>query len=129
MVYVVDTHAFVWFIEASSRLSQNALTALESPDSEIVVPTIVLAEIKFLFARKRIFVDLQTVINRISISENCTAYPLDEAVIERLPTDLNIHDGLIVATALVYRDLLGQSVAVITKDGEIKQSGLIETLW
>jgi PIN domain nuclease of toxin-antitoxin system len=129
VVYVVDTHTFIWFIEASPRLSPAARSAIESPDSEIVVPTIVLAEIKFLFARKRIAVDLQTVINRISTAENCTVYPLDEAVIERLPTELNIHDGLIVATALVYRDLLGQSVAVITKDGEINQSGLIDTHW
>lgn len=129
MVHIVDTHAFVWFIEASPRLSQNARLAMESPDSEIVIPAIVLAEIKFLFARKRISVDLQTVIRRISTTKNCTVYPLDEAVIERLPTELNIHDGLIVATALVYRELLGQSVAVITKDGEIRQSDLINTVW
>ena len=39
-----------------------------------------------------------------------------------------MHDTMIVAMALVYRDILHESVAVITKNGEITHSCLIKTL-
>jgi hypothetical protein len=42
-----------------------------------------------------------------------------------LPTTLNIHDAIIVGTALVHRDLLGEQVALITRDPEITASGLV----
>jgi PIN domain nuclease of toxin-antitoxin system len=38
-------------------------------------------------------------------------------------------DAIIVATALVYRDILHEPVAVITKNGEITRAGLINTVW
>ena len=41
----------------------------------------------------------------------------------------DIHDAVIVATALVYRDILHEPVAVITKNGEITRVGLINTVW
>ena len=47
----------------------------------------------------------------------------------RIPTGLNIHDAIVVAAALVYRDILHESIAVITQNGEITHSGLIETIW
>ena len=46
-----------------------------------------------------------------------------------LPTTLDIHDAVIVGTALVYRDLLGQQVALITKDAAITTSGLVPVVW
>jgi PIN domain nuclease of toxin-antitoxin system len=48
--HVVDTHALVWFLEADSQLSQPARTALQDPAAHLVIPTIVLAEITFLYA-------------------------------------------------------------------------------
>jgi len=54
---------------------------------------------------------------------------LDGPVVERLPTTLNIHDAIIVATGLVFRDVLSESTAVVTKDADITASGLINVLW
>ena|ERR1043166_4517409 len=62
-------------------------------------------------------------------ASNCGLYPLDEQVAMLILTRLNMHDAIIVATALVYRDILHESVAVITKNGEITHSCLIETVW
>lgn len=45
MIHVADTHALVWFLEGSGRLSAAAREALQSPGNEIVIPSIVLAEI------------------------------------------------------------------------------------
>lgn len=54
MIYVIDTHALVWFIEGSQNLSYKAKEIMLAAESPIVVPTIVLAEIKYLYERKRI---------------------------------------------------------------------------
>jgi predicted nucleic acid-binding protein len=46
-----------------------------------------------------------------------------------IPTSLNIHDAIIVATALVYKNILKLSVEIVTKDTEIKTSGFVPTCW
>jgi PIN domain nuclease of toxin-antitoxin system len=129
MVYVVDTHPLVWFLEGSSRLSLAAQNALIDTTAQVVVPTIVLAEVTFLYARHRITIDLPHVLAHVTSAANCLVYPLDGAVVEHLPTTLNIHDAIIVATALVFRDVLNESTAVVTKDADITASGLISVLW
>ena len=129
MIYVADTHTVVWFLEGNHRLSSPARDALTSRDVDVVIPAIVLAEIAYLYGKQRVAVDLDLVLRHVARAENCTIYPLDEVVAERLPVSLNIHDGLIVATALVYRDVLKQDVAVVTKDEKIAQSGIVDTVW
>jgi PIN domain nuclease of toxin-antitoxin system len=129
MIHVADTHALVWFLEGSDRLSAAARQAMQSLDIDIVVPSIVLAEIVFLYGRRRIGTDLTTVLEHVSRTDNCTIYPLDETVVEHLPIELDIHDAVIVATALVFRDVLGKDVALITKDARIRQSNVVKTLW
>jgi PIN domain nuclease of toxin-antitoxin system len=129
MTYVVDTHALVWFLEGNSRLSMAARNALIDRTAQVVIPTIVLAKITFLYARHRITIDLPHVLAHTASTANCLVYPLDGAVVERLPTTLNIHDAIIVATALVFRDVLSEDTAVVTKDADITASRLINTLW
>jgi PIN domain nuclease of toxin-antitoxin system len=129
MIHVADTHALIWFLEGSDRLSAIARQGLQSPDADIVIPSIVLAEIVFLYGRRRIGIDLATVLEHVSRTDNCTIYPLDETVVERLPIELDIHDAVIVATALVFRDVLGKDVALITKDARIRQSNVVKTVW
>lgn len=129
MIYVIDTHALVWFLEASDRLGREARAILKRADATLIIPSIVLAESKFLFAKERIGVDLDAIYQRIIAARNCTIYPLDEAVIAELPTTLEIHDAIIVATGRVIREALGEEVAVITRDEAIRASGLIDTLW
>jgi predicted nucleic acid-binding protein len=129
MTYVVDMHALEWFLEGNPRLSMAARAALSDTAVKVVIPTIVLAEITFLYARRRIAIDLLDVLSHVASAANCLVYPLDGVVVERLPTTLNIHDAIIVATALVFRDVLSQSTAVVTKDADITTSGLINALW
>jgi len=129
MTYVVDTHALVWFIEGNARLGATAKQALTDPRAELVVPTIVLAEIVHLYARKRTEVDLGSVLTRVANASNCSVYPLDEAVVERLPAALDIHEAIIVATALVFREVLEKDTLIISKDAEIANSGLVSVVW
>jgi len=129
VTHVLDTHTLVWFLERNPRLSSAARAALTDPTAELVVPTIVLAEIAFLYARKRVSIDLPRVFAHVANAENCVVYPLDEAVVERLPAALDIHDAIVVATAPVFREVLARSTAVITKDAEIGASGLVDVIW
>ena len=129
MTHILDTHALVWFLEASPRLSARACTAISNTTSQLVIPSIVLVEITFLYARERIATDIGEIRGRLLAASNCVAYPLDEQVVSLVFTALEIHDAIIVATALVYRDVLRQEVTVITKDEAIRRSGLVEVLW
>ena len=50
---------------------------------------------------------------------------MDEDVVERMPEGLNIHDALIVATGLVYKNILGQDVIMLTEDEEIIKTAVL----
>ena len=129
MVYVIDTHALVWFLEGNKRLSAAAKAALTDPAAQLVIPTLVLAETAYLYTRKRISVDVDRILSDVASAENCTVYPLDERVAALVSGDLDLHDAIIVATAIIYRDMLGEPVAVVTRDEMIAQSGLVPVVW
>ncbi len=129
MMYVVDTHPLIWLLDGDPRLSPAARAALSSPTDQQVIPAIVLAEMSFLYQRQRVRVNPATALAHVMAAPNARICPLDEAVVERLPGSLNLHDGIIVATALLLRDVLGEEVILITKDEEITKSGLVRTLW
>jgi PIN domain nuclease of toxin-antitoxin system len=129
MTDVVDTHALVGFFEKNPRLSTAANNALTDPNAKIVVPTIVLAEIKFLHTRGRIATDLAATLAQLASLTNCVVYGLNTAVVQHLPTSLNIHDAIIIGTALVFRDVFGEQTAVISRDSQIKASGVIQVIW
>jgi PIN domain nuclease of toxin-antitoxin system len=129
MIYVTDTHPLIWFLDRNARLSPKAGQAYMDPTAKIVVPTIVLVEIKFLFSRNRVAIDLPTTLKYVANTANCTVASMDDRVVDLLPTTLNIHDAIIVGTALLYRDRLGEQVALITRDTEITASGLVPVVW
>ncbi len=129
MNYVVDTHALVWHLEGNSRLGAAAAAVLNDSSVTKVIPTIVLAEIAFLYSRSRVAADAATATSHATTASDCTIYPLDEIVVSRLPASLNIHDAIIAATAIVFRDVLGEATSVITKDAQISASGVIPVVW
>ncbi len=129
MICIVDTHALVWFLEGNKRLSAVAQAALADPHNQLVLPTLVLAEANHLYSRKRISVSASRMLSEVANAENCTVDPLDENVAMRVSGELDIHDAIIVATALVYRELSTDTVVVVTRDEAIIRSGLVQTIW
>lgn len=128
--YIVDTHALVWFLEKSSKLGKDARKTLLDPDSIIVVPTIVLAEIRFLFAKEKFRVSLDHVFSVIKDNPKCIIYPLDTDIVNIIPTTLEIHDAIITGTALFFEKMSdSEDVVVITKDRVVIESGLVKTVW
>jgi PIN domain nuclease of toxin-antitoxin system len=129
MTYITDTHPLVWFLGQVARLSQTARAAFRDTSSRLVIPTMVLVETKFLYSRGRITVDVARVLTHVATAPNCVTHPLDQDVVDRLPTGLNIHDAIIAGTAIVRRDVLGEPVALIRRDTEITASGLVDVMW
>lgn len=128
MHYIVDTHALVWFLEKSTKLGKNARKALLDTDSLIVIPSIVLAEIRFLFAKERFQTSLDHVFSVIENNPGCIIYPLDKDIVNIMPTTLEIHDAIITGTALFFEMKSdSEDVIVITKDKEIIDSELVKT--
>ncbi len=131
--YVTDTHAFVWHLQASSKLSQNARTIFREADAganEIVVPSIVLVELIYLTERKRIDTALvkRTFDTISSGSVNYSIASLDVAIARALQ-DIDrdkipeMPDRIIAATAKHL------NLPVITRDSRISASALVTVVW
>lgn len=129
MLYVIDTHSLIWYLTDDRRLGAHTRQILDNDDARLVIPSIVLAEAKHIADRKRIPLAFQEILDQISASPNVTIFPLDEFVVNHLPANLEIHDSIIIATALQCQESFQEDVALLTNDIAISQSGLIPVIW
>ena len=86
-------------------------------------------EVKYLYSRKRISISFEEVLEKTETSENVVIHPLDIFVTTFAPVKLEIHDAIIVGTAIYLSKELGQSVSLVTKDKTISKSGLVPVIW
>lgn len=128
MKYIVDTHILVWYMTNSSRLKRKIRKILDNPQNKFVIPIIVLAEIKYLIFRKKINVNYRKLINVIGRMDNVLIYNVDINVIEKMPLSLDIHDALIVATGLVFKELFNEEIKILTIDKDIINFGKISVI-
>lgn len=77
MYVVADTYPWVWFLTASPRLSQKAKSVLSDQSNLIILPSIVMMEIKYLYHRKRITLSFEEVLQQVESCENIILYQLD----------------------------------------------------
>jgi len=124
--FVVDTHALAWYLDDDPRLGSQAEAVLDNDDVRLIIPVIVLAEIKYLAHRGRLPQTLDEVLRVINSDPRCTIYPIDLSVVGKAPLGLDIHDSLIVGTALIQREAI---TGILTHDEAITSSGLVPTLW
>lgn len=128
MDYVTDTHSLVWYFTEDSHLSKRALKVFEGTIKKglIIIPAVVLAEVMFIAKKGKIILTFEETLKRIETYENFDIAPLDIEILkvaDKIEADLDLHDKLIVATAL-YHD-----AALITKDQRIKDCGVCSTIW
>lgn len=130
--YVVDTHALVWFLEGNPRLGTNAKGVLEDSNAELIVPLIVLAEACWMIEHGKSSIStIADLLASVDADPRVVVVPLDRVVLNRTLTLTAIeemHDRQIVATALLLRDQ-GETVAMLTKDTNIRNSALVSTIW
>ena len=129
MIHVVDTHGLVRHLESAPSLGRRAHEVLSDPESFLVVPTIVLAEARYMSASRRLRVSWERVLQGVLADDRYAIYPLTVDILREIDTRLEMHDAIICATAMLLRDSLGEGVVVITRDKEIRESGLVETVW
>ena len=129
--HVVDTHAFLWYLAGSPQLGSSARSILQDPQSELFLPAITLAEACWIVERGRVPLTVSDILAAIDNDPRITVLPLDRSVIERSNTLTAVgemHDRQIVATALMMQSQ-GETVDLLTKDGNITASGLVPTVW
>ncbi len=129
MYYVTDTHSLIWYLAEDKKLGKKAFSLFEKADdgkATIIIPTIVLAEIISICEKKKVELRVKEIFGRIKDSLNYIPYNLDMETLESVITIKGvpeIHDKIIVATSLLTDSIL------ITKDEEIINSGIVETIW
>jgi PIN domain nuclease of toxin-antitoxin system len=122
----------VWYLEGNVRLGARARAVLSDPDSRLVLPVIVLAEACWMVEHGKADISSVTaLLATVDSDARNTIYPLDRSVLDRsvsLTAVGEMHDRQIVATALQIADS-GDSVALITKDENIRSAGLVPVIW
>lgn len=129
MNIVTDTHPWVWFLTANPRLSLKAKDVLSDSSNLIIIPSIVMLEIKYLYNRKRISLTFEEALQQVEIGKNILLHPLDISVVTLAPLKLDIHDAIIVGTTISLSYELGQPVHLVTIDKAISDLGLVPVLW
>jgi PIN domain nuclease of toxin-antitoxin system len=127
--YITDTHSLLWAFTRPRKLGEQARHAFEkvaNGEANLLIPVIVLAELIFTIENKPIEADLGKILSAIQNSPNIEFIDFDyESALRlrELTAIPEMHDRMIVATALEYKTPL------ITFDEIITKSGLIEVIW
>lgn len=128
-LYVVDTHALLWYLAEDKSLGKKAKNVLDRADKgdvDIVIPTTVLAEALFITEKHKVDLEFLDIIETIKNSSNYTISPLDIEIIMRchdLKSIPELHDRIIVATAILL------DAKLITKDMTITNSEEVAVIW
>ena len=119
MIAVLDTNFLVKYFLASNDLGTKAKEIFENPETFLIIPSIVLVEIKYLTAKNRIRMEIKAIVDDLLSQGNCMVYPLDDLLVKYIPIELNIHDGIIFATAKIQKENFKEDIYLLTKDKEI----------
>ncbi len=127
--YMTDTHSLLWAFRSPRKLGENARQAFEevaNGESKLLIPVIVLAELIFTIENKPVQADFDQILKAIKASPNIEFLDLDLLTTLKLRelTQINeMHDRMIVASAIKYQTPL------ITRDENITKSGLVKVIW
>jgi len=147
-IYVLDTHALVWFLKRDRRVGPKALKIMLSSQSRLVVPAYIIDEIRLKsltdnpqYRSDRIGLPPATVLRLVVTSHNIKVFPRSPAVlVEELRLQravqlrrqtIDKQDIPICATVLAIQKALSgsNSIFLITKDTRIRQWAQIPIVW
>ncbi len=126
--FVTDTMAYILYLEKRRMPEKSKLVFIdaESGNNEIIVPSMVIAEIAYLSEKRRIDTNLTEVRNHLNTSVSFKEQPLNFEII-KTSFDIDdipeLHDRLIAGTAKHL------NCELITNDPVIEKSKTIKTIW
>ena len=127
---VLDTHAWIWFVDDPTKLSKKALTATETAihNQQLYISSISTWEILLLEKKGRLKLAIPAKIwlERCEKTNLFSFIPIDNAI-SRISVSLDIHadpaDRFIAATTIYL------GATLITKDRKLRASRKLKTLW
>ena len=130
--YVVDAHALIWYLEANPRLGPVAKTAMDDHASVLHLPIIALAEACWVVEKGRCSIaDVNALVRDVDNDPRISIVPLERRILDisfTLASIPEMHDRLIAATLVLFQNK-GISASLLTRDPDIKASGLGPILW
>ena len=127
--YVADTHALIFYLSEPARLGSHARKAFAEAvrgEAEIVLPVIIFAELIFAVERGRVKLDVASVVRQVKDTSFFQVAPLtlEHLLAIRTMTAIGeLHDRIIAAEALA------QQAGLITRDANVRKSGIVPTVW
>jgi PIN domain nuclease of toxin-antitoxin system len=129
--FVVDTHALIWFLAKNPNLGVEARRTLNEPNSDLVIPAIVLAEALWILTSRKLEVEPIELLSAIDTDHRITVYPLTREIVEiaqGISSVSEMHGRQIVATAL-HLSTLDEPYSLLTRDQDITSSGSVPVVW
>jgi predicted nucleic acid-binding protein len=126
-VYVADAHAFARYLISELPGEADAIFMdAEREKCEIFIPSIAIAELIYVFERTGSELKIWEMFDKIALFPSFSIYPLDEGVLRIIPDVklTELHDRIIVGTSIAIK-----ADGLITRDEEIKKSGIVKTVW
>lgn len=125
---VLDTHSLLWYLVDDSRLSAAATLEFQAIGRGSVtglIPTIVLAELLWIYERRLLGPTFDEVVSKLQTSRNFEIIPLTLGILRLMGglAPLELHDRAIVATVLSLNSRL------MTRDQAIRGMGLVNCIW
>lgn len=128
--YIPDSHVLLWYFwgekEHLSAAARELMGDLEDQERHFIIPSTVLLEIMRACEKKKIGPKFVSLLEWLNEMENVSFMSLDVSAVEKvcqIPSRYSLHDRAILASAII------QKAALITKDGELRKSKLVETIW
>jgi PIN domain nuclease of toxin-antitoxin system len=129
-VILLDTHALVWAVADSERLSKTAAAAIRSAQQQggLAVSAITLWELASLLARGRIQA-YGTVDASVRLLIEGVAVKAITPEIAALATQFGDDYSRDPADQLIGATARAEGMALVTKDENIRRSHLLRTIW
>lgn len=127
---VLDTHTLLWFVDEPKKIPPKARKEIERAieSDQCLVSCISSWEIHMLVKKDRLKLTVPSSVWVRNVEQtNCFQFAPIDNLIAQLSCELDLHadpaDRFIAATALRY------GATLVTKDGTLRSSKAIQTLW
>ena len=121
MYYVVDTHAFIWYLVDDPRLSKKAKEIFALSDigrATLIVSAVVMLECMAILEKKKVKLNFEEILLKISQASNFIFAEINFGLIietNRIKGTRDLHDRVIIATAKLY------GADLVSKDAQIRK--------